>query len=101
MNIDNIESIHNEAQSAAQQASKMFADKYFDGSDGGPCGFAWVNVYKVRSNSKLGRTLVRCRWRRSVTWKPTLLPSLSKRWRRLYDAGTKRQCAGLLCGAGT
>ena len=65
MNIDNIASIHNEAQSAAQQASKMFADKYFDGSDGGPCGFAWVNVYKVRSNSKLGKALASVGFRKS------------------------------------
>jgi hypothetical protein len=25
--------------------------------EGGVCGFAWVNIYGIRSNSKLGKTL--------------------------------------------
>jgi hypothetical protein len=48
---------HIKALAAAQTAAKAFSDKHFGGSDGGACGFAWVNVYKVRSNSKLGKAL--------------------------------------------
>jgi hypothetical protein len=48
---------HAKALAAAQTAAREFSNKYFNGSDGGACGFAWVNVYKVRSNSKLGKAL--------------------------------------------
>ena len=48
---------HVQALAAACTAAKAFSDKHFGGSDGGACGFAWVNVYKVRSNSKLGKAL--------------------------------------------
>jgi hypothetical protein len=42
---------------AARTAAQQFSDKHFGGSDGGACGFAWVNVYQVRSNSKMGKAL--------------------------------------------
>ena len=45
------------ALDAAQKAAKAFADKHMGGRDGGACGFAWVDVYGVRSNSKLGKAL--------------------------------------------
>jgi hypothetical protein len=48
---------HIKALSAAETAARAFSLKHFNGSDGGACGFAWVNVYKVRSNSKLGKAL--------------------------------------------
>lgn len=52
-----VQMAHVKALDAAQKAAKAFADKHMDGRDGGPCGFAWVDVYKVRSNSKLGKAL--------------------------------------------
>jgi hypothetical protein len=52
-----VQAAHIKALAAAQTAAKAFSDKHFGGSDGGACGFAWVNVYKVRSNSKLGKAL--------------------------------------------
>lgn len=52
-----VRAAHDRAMAAAQQAAKAFSDKHFGGRDGGACGFAWVNVYKVRSNSKLGKAL--------------------------------------------
>lgn len=52
-----VQMAHVRAMDAAQKAAQAFSDKYFEGRDGGPCGFAWVNVYKVRSNSKLGKAL--------------------------------------------
>ena len=33
--------------------------------EGGVCGFAWVNVYGIRSNSKLGKVLDRLGFRKS------------------------------------
>ncbi len=52
-----VQMAHVRALAEAQSAAKAFSEKYLGGSDGGPCGFAWVNVYKVRKNSKLGRAL--------------------------------------------
>ena len=60
-----VQMAHVRALAAAQSAAKAFSDKHFDGRDGGPCGFAWVNIYKVRSNSKLGKALAEVGFRKS------------------------------------
>ena len=60
-----VQMAHVRAMAEAQSAAQAFADKYFGGRDGGPCGFAWVNVYKVRSNSKLGKALASVGFRKS------------------------------------
>jgi hypothetical protein len=52
-----VQMAHVKAMAAARTAAQQFSDKHFGGQDGGACGFAWVNVYKVRSNSKLGKAL--------------------------------------------
>ena len=52
-----VQMAHVKALDAAQKAAKAFADQHMGGRDGGPCGFAWVNVYDVRSNSKMGKAL--------------------------------------------
>lgn len=52
-----VQMAHVRAMSAAQAAAKAFSEKHFGGKDGGACGFAWVTVYDVRSNSKLGKAL--------------------------------------------
>ncbi len=52
-----VQMAHVKAMAEAQAAAQAFSDKYFGGKDGGACGFAWVNVYKVRSNSKMGKAL--------------------------------------------
>jgi len=44
----------NAAALAARVAAKAFYDEH---GDRDACGFAWVNVYGVRSNSRLGKTL--------------------------------------------
>jgi hypothetical protein len=51
-----VSDIIREAFDAAQNASKQMYDKI--GGDGYACGFAWVEVYKVRRNSKLGKELI-------------------------------------------
>jgi hypothetical protein len=53
----NIELAHTNALAAARKAAQDFADKHFGGGDGGPCGFAHVAVYGIRSNSKVGKAL--------------------------------------------
>jgi hypothetical protein len=44
----------NEAAQQARTATKDFLQKH---GDRDCCGFAWVTVYDVRSNSKLGKAL--------------------------------------------
>ena len=60
-----VQMAHVRAIAEAQKAAQAFSEKYFGGRDGGPCGFAWVNVYKVRSNSKLGKALAEVGFRKS------------------------------------
>lgn len=62
-----VQMAHVKAMDAAQKASKAFADQHMGGRDGGACGFAWVDVYKVRSNSKLGKALSEIGFRKSYT----------------------------------
>jgi len=64
---EQVQAAHIKALAAAQQAAQDFSNKYFNGKDGGPCGFGWVDIYKVRSNSKLGRALQQVGFRRSYT----------------------------------
>lgn len=45
-----------EAFDAAREASQNTFDRM--GGDGFSCGFAWVEVSKVRRNSKLGKELI-------------------------------------------
>ena len=63
----------NEAAMAARTAAKEFFQKH---GDRDACGFAWVNVYGVRSNSRLGKTLQSFGFRKDYTgslqlWNPS------------------------------
>lgn len=51
--LDNIESIHNTATAAAQQAEADFRARH---GEPGYCGFAWV-VVREKASTKLGRAL--------------------------------------------
>jgi hypothetical protein len=56
-NIDQIPAIVKEAKQAAYVAAKEYFENVLGGQDSYPCGFAWVNIYGVRSNSNIGRIL--------------------------------------------
>ena len=63
----------NEARIQAHTAAKEMIARY---GDRGACGFAWVNVYGVRSNSKLGKWLQAAGFRKDYTgalslWNPS------------------------------
>lgn len=62
-----VQMAHVRAMSEAEKAARAFSEKHFGGGDGGACGFAWVDVYKVRSNSKLGKALQEVGFRKSYT----------------------------------
>jgi hypothetical protein len=62
-----VQMAHVRALAEAQAAARAFSEQHFGGRDGGACGFAWVDVYKVRSNSKLGKALQEVGFRKSYT----------------------------------
>jgi hypothetical protein len=62
-----VQMAHVRAMAAAQAAARAFSEKHMGGRDGGACGFAWVDVYGVRSNSKLGKALAEVGFRKSYT----------------------------------
>jgi hypothetical protein len=81
-----VQAAHDKAMAAARAAAQAFSNKHFNGRDGGACGFAWVNVYKVRSNSKLGKALSAVGFRKSYTgglqlWNSVVAWSISGRSR--------------------
>lgn len=53
-NAEAVQNACNEAAIQARTAAKAFYDTH---GDRDACGFAWVNVWGVRSNSRLGKTL--------------------------------------------
>jgi hypothetical protein len=46
-----------EAQQAAQVAAAKFFQERLGGKDQYACGFAWVSIYGVKGNTKLGKAL--------------------------------------------
>ena len=72
-NAELVQNACNEAAIQARTAAKAFLAKY---GDRDACGFAWVDVYGVRSNSKLGKVLIAAGFRKSYTgslqlWNPS------------------------------
>jgi phosphoserine phosphatase len=68
-----VQAVCEEASLAARKAAKAALDQY---GDRDACGFAWVNVWKVRSNSRLGKTLQSFGFSKSYTgalqlWNPS------------------------------
>ncbi len=78
-NLDLVQDACNEAAHQARTAAKAFLQKH---GDRDCCGFAWVNVYGVRSNSKLGKALQAAGFSKSNTgghqlWNPSKFPTQS------------------------
>lgn len=68
-----VQSACNEAGIQARTAAKAYFDQH---GDRDACGFAWVNVWGVRSNSRLGKTLQSYGFRKSYDgslqlWNPS------------------------------
>ena len=72
-NVEAVQDACNEAGIQARTAAKAFLQKH---GDRDCCGFAWVNVWGVRSNSKLGKALQAAGFRKSYDgslqlWNPS------------------------------
>ena len=64
----------------AQEAAYLAADKFFKnelgGQDAQACGFAWVNIYGVKMNTKIGKAMKAVGLRKDYTgsvcmWNPS------------------------------
>lgn len=71
-----IPQIHQQAEAAAQAAASKFFTEKLGGQDQFACGFAWVTVHNVRSNSKVGKALQAVGFRRAYggglqLWNPS------------------------------
>ena len=54
---EQIPSIVAEAESAAHAAAEKYFREVLGGQDRFACGFAWVNIYGVKGNTRLGKML--------------------------------------------
>ena len=72
----NLEAVQDACNEAAQQARTAAKVAYGVVGERDACGFAWVNVWGVRSNSKLGKALQSYGFRKDYTgslqlWNPS------------------------------
>ena len=63
-NAEAVQAALNEAEIQARTAAKAFYQQH---GDRGACGFAFVHVYGVRANSRLGKTLSSYGFRKDYT----------------------------------
>jgi hypothetical protein len=73
---EQINNIVFEARAAADRAARQFFQDKLGGRDQYACGFAWVNIYKVKGNTKLGKMLKAAGVRQDYTkafqiWNPS------------------------------
>ena len=54
-NIIQVNTIVNEAKQAAREAAEKFFQEKLGGVDQYSCGFAWVDIFGVKGNTKLGK----------------------------------------------
>ena len=73
---EQIPQIVKEAEQAAYEAAHKFFHEKLGGRDQFACGFAWVDIYGVKGNTKLGKALTAAGVRKSYTktlqmWNPS------------------------------
>ena len=78
--MQDIQTIVAQAVAIAQQESERYYQQQLKGQDQMACGFAWVDVYVDRTNSKTARELIRAGFRKDYKpkclsmWNPGGLP---------------------------
>jgi hypothetical protein len=55
--VQELKNILAEACTAATRAADLYFQTKLNGQDAYACGFAWVNIYGVKGNTKLGKAL--------------------------------------------
>ena len=76
MTVEKIQAIMAEAEQAAKQAATKYFNEVLGGQDRYACGFAWVNIYGIKGNTKLGKMLKAAGVRQDYTkafqiWNPS------------------------------
>lgn len=76
---EQVNDIVEEAKAAAYQAAFDYFHQRLNGQDQFACGFAWVNVYGVKGNTKLGKMLKKAGVKQDYTkafqiWNPSQFP---------------------------
>jgi hypothetical protein len=74
--VEEIQAIVAEAKAEARRAADDYFQNKLGGQDQYACGFAWVNIYGVKGNTKLGKTLKAAGIRQDYTkafsiWNPS------------------------------
>jgi len=70
-----VDAIVAEAKSAAREAAERFFQEKLGGRDQFACGFAWVDIFGVKGNTRLGKALKEAGVKKSHTgafqiWNP-------------------------------
>ena len=55
--VEDIKNILQQATTAAYRAADVYEHDNFPNGGWGACGFAWVNIYGVKGNTKIGKAL--------------------------------------------
>ncbi len=105
--MSDIQTVVVEAVALAQDASQKEYQKW--GGDRGCCGFAWVDVYVSRTNSKEAKELIKAGFRKSYKakclslWNPGGLnvQNIDIKEAGAYAMATRLQQAGLKAYAGS
>lgn len=74
--VEQIKDIVAEAKAAAFLAAQKYFQEKLGGVDQYACGFAWVNIYGIKGNTKLGRAMKAAGVRKDYTgalqiWNPS------------------------------
>ena len=64
-----LQNILAEAQSAAYDAAHKFFQETLGGVDRYACGFAWVDIYGIKGNTKMGKAMKAAGFRKDWTGK--------------------------------
>ena len=55
--VEQIRNLVDEAKAKAYAAADEHENKYYPEGGWGACGFAWVNIWGIKGNTKLGRAM--------------------------------------------
>ena len=72
---EQVNNIVAEAKQAAERAARKFFQEKLGGKDQYSCGFAWVDIFGIKGNTKVGRAMKEAGLRKSYTgsyqiWNP-------------------------------
>ena len=78
--VQDLKTIVEQAQDAAYRAADVHEQEYYPNNGWGACGFAWVNIYGVKGNTKIGRRFKLAGVERSYDgslqlWNPSKYPT--------------------------